>query len=951
MVKILQKTTTALAVDNDRGTIRCNLEVTSGGHIYRFSIPRLSNKTVIMSTDGGAFGSDILAANGLSSDCVPLLFWDGARVIIGYQKSNQLAVLLTNNFSTWTNYTLNTETSTVQVTDMCQIGSYQYLVYTIPAGLNYTYKIVQTAGVIVHTLKTGTEGLTTGYVESNKYWFIGYDNTDTTYYLYSYNTTSVTEEADYTFVKEAVSVPLTGGFLTKIGETEIAIPTTFASPNYYLVRYNTVKQLVQGAGSTPPSFYWIADELKYIATTGGSGEVYRIDEFGGLLKIADGITAHGVGSLFDGFILEPIAIKTEKAELDQRKYTFSITAYDDYTDFLEYGVVIFDDDDNYIFSGNLIDKTMVNNLYTLSIGSNVYFDFLKEIEEDGFFQNKTIEQMLEYVVGKYMQGLYSVTVSGSSTLYTLNYSDTMIYRFIESLAKLDDLIWYIDTEGNLFLNNGTTDSGVNVLYSAGDPIGDFASSNKVKNVSAVTLFGGNGLVKTVEKAAGGIYVKDNYPEIEDEETLLAKATTLLNSRNQTINTLSFFTRGKGQIYPGTQIDFDYPAYSSKIPALASSTKWFVMQSNWDARTDTSYLIIQDVLFIARSSLQTESKVIQDNQTRTKHNYTTLSSRIEQPDTGNYFIVGKTTGNEESDWTGIAATTIVTNETKGGHNNSIKFTPTATDTLYLFTSESYTNMTKDFWIAVKNATASKVQFYMIDAARTHSVAIHFDSSNNILFRIDNITQISRPYTDETMYHIRFELDYTNSKVTFYLDTVFLGSYTWGNYTISDCELLIHNTEEVWIDAVGFSFNNYDVDSNYTSTQMRSMSFVRNGHLLGLTYFPYDDRDLSSADFTPATLTTSQTLDCSSLVPDHAKAVYIIMSNTISGTVNAGNYVLLRKNGNNNQVNMLRCRAPPVAGYTQDSHGIVGLDADRKLYFLMNTVSGTQSVYVTIIGYFA
>jgi len=112
--------------------------------------------------------------------------------------------------------------------------------------------------------------------------------------------------------------------------------------------------------------------------------------------------------------------------------------------------------------------------------------------------------------------------------------------------------------------------------------------------------------------------------------------------------------------------------------------------------------------------------------------------------------------------------------------------------------------------------------------------------------------------------------------------------------------------------------------------------------------YTDRgDVSSVDFDQGDLTLNENwhdLDLSSIIPAGTKSVNLLIQINWGST---GRALVLRKNGNTNAKNVMRCWQQ-VASSAITYHGIVSVDENRKIEYWGH--ASPISIEITILSWF-
>lgn len=111
--------------------------------------------------------------------------------------------------------------------------------------------------------------------------------------------------------------------------------------------------------------------------------------------------------------------------------------------------------------------------------------------------------------------------------------------------------------------------------------------------------------------------------------------------------------------------------------------------------------------------------------------------------------------------------------------------------------------------------------------------------------------------------------------------------------------------------------------------------------GYIYVPVGNDD-NSWDFSG--ITSSQVIDCSSIVPDGAVAIHIRFTAKCSS---ANRFCLIKKNGNSYGLEAIVMHSQ-IANYYIDNNGTVECNDDRELYY--SEASGAWTAYVQILGYY-
>lgn len=275
-----------------------------------------------------------------------------------------------------------------------------------------------------------------------------------------------------------------------------------------------------------------------------------------------------------------------------------------------------------LFEGKIIDINYDNPTRKVVSVEAPWYNDLRQSKVTTSYIGQTAATILESIINNYST-YSSATTTSSTTTYSITYQGKNILDTIRPLAQSEGWMWYVTPDQTVHINDGTTDSGIDVLLDTTTSnfnavLSNVKTSRYSQEISTVTLtggyVGGSRLTSTytTTTAVNSKILYDNYPEITDQITLDGMAEAIGLNRNNEILQIEFQAFDVPPVQYGEQIDFQYTPLSSKESVLGSSAKYFVNLSKYREDGNIAEIAISDVLILGASEGENQDGVNSQN---------------------------------------------------------------------------------------------------------------------------------------------------------------------------------------------------------------------------------------------------------------------------------------------------------------------------------------------------
>jgi len=279
-----------------------------------------------------------------------------------------------------------------------------------------------------------------------------------------------------------------------------------------------------------------------------------------------------------------------------------LASFNDYsptTRFVEKQYVeLYNSSNNLVYQGFItkIDRIdLIQKLVHLKALAN--YDLEKQLSDS--YTTKTYYEMIETSIDTHALYLTYSLDHTPVTTYTMEHKKTLA-ELIKWGTKQESLKDYVTPATVLTIDDGTTDTTIDVSDVDGDVIDEYKSYEITYNPSIVILYGGfvNGVRITStwrSTVIGDQPFSDNYPEVVDQTQLDNLAEAIGTGKDFKILVFEFTVFNKAYIQPGQQIDFQYTLDQTNYPVLASKAKYYVISNEINLSQDSQFIRISDAL--------------------------------------------------------------------------------------------------------------------------------------------------------------------------------------------------------------------------------------------------------------------------------------------------------------------------------------------------------------------
>lgn len=650
------------------------------------------------------------------------------------------------------------------------------------------------------------------------------------------------------------------------------------------------------------------------------------------------------------------------------------------------GVILYTDTDKIITVGkyDVVQDDYNTVQYDFSIISLLEEELNKIIDYTSTAPETIADALANIVNFDYKLQLYaSISVSGSATLYTFSFKGKMLRDVLTEIARIDGRIWYIKDGFFIQVDNGTTDSSVNISNGYTIPI----KSVLKRTIGTIELWGKNGAYYKKSNNIGKTYYSDIYLD-KDQAELEAYGNNLLTVNSATViqyelselQAISLFNVGEQVTY-----ELNIQPYNITSALFYTKELWY------DGYTDSIMkLILQDALHFPKREIsvkQVHGELVKLESETTKLK-TTADAAL--PTAG-----GRLTGNIDFD-TSLNYKGHYTLDfgSTGALEGTIIGTP---DTEEVVTEDGHT----ECYHVVDNDSASCGRDWSVGATLTSGYAstwiktqgtgstyfVLYDGTNNpVIIWINGLALNYYDFgasgyvsittlTADVWYHIF--LDWTkNATLRVYLNgtQMIYDANAVGNYNVTTIRTYINSSNgDAHFDAIycGASYlaawsslyaGSICSPQTFTASGERNrwhMFDLRNTttslHWTGISSTNADTVILdlfTGADESPAAGISSITDNLSEVkLPPNATKVWLEVE-AVADTANTTNGFECTRNfgGSENWRCGLRQKAGAVANFPNSLQGPVDLDSNGKVKIRFRRGAGAVTINVHVRGYY-
>ena len=278
-----------------------------------------------------------------------------------------------------------------------------------------------------------------------------------------------------------------------------------------------------------------------------------------------------------------------------------------------------------LFKGFIVNSQLDNPSRYIIEAESLWVKDIKQSKVTASYSSKTAHYILSDIITNYTSFCTTDLISTTDT-YTISYKNKTIHTIIKGLCQAERLTWYIDLDNTIIVDDGTTDSGVDIgldliNHTITDSIASVQTYKNFQKVSKVELLGGYSGGSRIQQSftttdSVNTYIfRDNYPEITTTDKLYEIAQNIANNFGTDIIQVSFDCFDKPPYQWGEQLDFIYTPYKYTETTLSENQKWYVNLSAYNEDTHTVRLGISNALIFEIPEGSNEDGITADQNTQ------------------------------------------------------------------------------------------------------------------------------------------------------------------------------------------------------------------------------------------------------------------------------------------------------------------------------------------------
>jgi len=431
---------------------------------------------------------------------------------------------------------------------------------------------------------------------------MAYDGDDTIYLIMNYDADS----KDY-----LLSYGITGNAFTKLDLYDICLMQDRFTDSTDDAPFNLEKGFHVSSRyiyQIPPKNMGKLRKIDDLTTLGVDGSIVAITDTYMFLKRDD--------TSIELWQYEDIGNEIHNCDID---YEMGMVTLAEFTTTRDFGsnvtANIYDDSAGLLFSGTIYSKKydgLVREYKCVSYDKEMNDLKLSYDATAGVALNVAIEAILDNCGYLY----YDSSITANATEIKADWNNIPVKEMLDTIAALAEWVWYVDTDGKVYFNDGTTDTGHTITNATGEVFSQVVIKDIQAQINYVKLYGGyvDGVRKTAtaedeasQQLHGLVKYIDHYPHITDQTQLDTLAAAILAradiSSNPKYVYVSLYSLEKEVC--GERINF---AFS---PLSLSADDFTILKIKYDATGDvgvytlSSGFVSEEVVYGASSGVKTQ----------------------------------------------------------------------------------------------------------------------------------------------------------------------------------------------------------------------------------------------------------------------------------------------------------------------------------------------------------